>query len=384
MSASTDPQESFITAELLARIFRALPSDTVLVGGQALAVWADWYEIDRSDSILLPAVSMDADFLGRKPALYSILNAINNSRLTFENNGKVITALVGEVTIPLPGNNDEVAKVDVIHRVVGIDAEKVRERAVAVKIGEATVNVMHPLDVLQSRVENLKQIADKRTPEGVEQARLAFQVANRFIEGLAKEDARRSDGAQQQKSAPRATQAVEHVVKIATSAAGRFAVKEFGLDFLEALPGETIINPAFRLKRWPQILEQLGKKNSSPASSAVGSKECAAFITSHGLTLVSLNTAHSRYFGAVLWTNGKQAVQEIGHNSAVCHDVTEWPTVMLSGQMLDIKYDDGKVTIVEHHPAPQLQLNPDKVRKSLQREQAAEEQPSKKNVPKLR
>lgn len=251
----TAPADGYVTAEILDRIIAALPDDTVLVGGQALAVWIDWYDIDMSKSLLVAAVSQDADLLGGIPALDSILKAVNNSKQVYRNTGKEVTALVGEICIPVSPH--EVVMVDVIHRLAGMDAGKVRALAVRVQIGNNSIKVMHPLHVLESRINNLFLLKSKRTDEGYEQARLALEVAGAHILDQVRQSSRpEGDG---ERAARMSMRAVEHVVKIATSSAGRFAAKDERIDFLSALKVDEFDNEAFRTLRWPQIRQLLGR-----------------------------------------------------------------------------------------------------------------------------
>jgi len=247
MSSPIEPQEGTISPELLRRILGVLPPDTVLVGGQALAFWVDSYGIDRSDSILHGAVSRDADFLGRKPAINSILEAINGSYESFINDGSVLTALLGEVTIPV---DQEVIKVDVIHKMIGLDAEEVRSRAATVNVDGNPVLVMNPMDVLISRVENLKYLEKKMTPESIEQARLSVSVVESYIKDFIRDSYRTGNWR-------KTLNAVEAVYRIGKSSAGSFVSKEFGIDFREAIPHDLIRNDKFQKIRWPQIYQEL-------------------------------------------------------------------------------------------------------------------------------
>ena len=108
---------------------------------------------------------------------------------------------------------------------------------------------MHPLDVLQSRIENLAKIRDKQTEEGVDQALLAIDVAKSYIKAVAKEP----DG-------ERLTlKAVEYIFSVGTSSAGRKVSREFDIEFLSCIPIESVTNKEFRLQRWPQIVVELSK-----------------------------------------------------------------------------------------------------------------------------
>lgn len=61
MTAETEP-EAVLTPEDLRAILKVCTPEGVLVGGQALAFWADHYGVRRAAD-LDPAVSADADFI---------------------------------------------------------------------------------------------------------------------------------------------------------------------------------------------------------------------------------------------------------------------------------------------------------------------------------
>jgi hypothetical protein len=108
---------------------------------------------------------------------------------------------------------------------------------------------MHPLDVLKSRIENLATLQDKQTPEGITQAKLALQVANKFITAIAK-------NTDSQKSA---LKAIETIVNIAKSSAGCKCAREFGIDFFQAIPKNAIKDEQFHQIRWPRLVQELDK-----------------------------------------------------------------------------------------------------------------------------
>lgn len=251
---ATERREASFTRETLAPLLKVAGQTGVLVGGQALAVWVDYFGIAASwGTADDAAITRDTDFLGDRELVERMAKAVP-ARTLFPPR-RALTALVGQLEIPLPG--DTFLNVDVIRKVVGVDAEMIRKRAVAIEFGQAgeTIRfaVMHPVDVLRSRLANLVKVAQKRTPEGVQQLRLAIEVVRHFIARVAAE----GDGAEGQK---RALKAIEAVAKLASSAAGREARKTFAIDFIDAVPADRIKSERFRKERWPRLLVQLGGK----------------------------------------------------------------------------------------------------------------------------
>ncbi len=235
--------EVAVSQAQLAEILSSVTSGAVLVGGQALAFWVTNYDVALPKA-LVGAISDDADFLGSRDDVLAIASAVRGTP-TFASPA-VITALVGQVKIPVSAS--EFVNVDVLHRLVGVESGKVRDHAAEVTWNDVTFHVMHPLDVLQSRIENLAKLSEKQNEQGIEQARLAVQVAGRYITEIA----RYPDEGQKH-----ALRLVEQVVGVAKSSAGRRAAREFGVDFWDAIPLYAIESESFTVRRWPRMVKEL-------------------------------------------------------------------------------------------------------------------------------
>lgn len=238
-------REASFTTETLKQLLHAASEDVVLVGGQALSFWVNFYSIDLSSHNIVGAISRDADFLGERKDVKHIADGVSGKAIYPSE--REMTAIAGQVVMRLDQN--EFLNIDVIHRVVGIDAEAVRRRALQAEFDGVSFRVMHPLDVLKSRIENLATLQDKQTPEGITQAKLALQVANKFITAFAKN----TDG---QKSA---LKAIETVINIAKTSAGCKCAREFGIDFFQAIPKNAIKDEQFHQMRWPHLVKELDK-----------------------------------------------------------------------------------------------------------------------------
>ncbi len=242
-------REASFTTETLKQLLHAASADVVLVGGQALSFWVNYYAIDLSSHHIVGAISRDADFLGERKDVKHIANGVSGKAIYPSE--RVMTAIAGQVVMRLDHN--EYLNIDVIHRVVGIDANAVRKRALPAEFDGVPFRVMHPLDVLKSRIENLATLQVKQTPEGITQARLALQVANKFIAAIAGN----ADG---QKSA---LKAIEAIVNIAKSSAGCKCAREFGIDFFQAIPKNAIKDEQFHQIRWPHLVQELNKSTGN-------------------------------------------------------------------------------------------------------------------------
>jgi hypothetical protein len=238
-------QEVPISEELLKQVLASLSKDSVLVGGQALAYWVSYYGV-QLPSQMPGAISDDADILGSREDVLAIASKTHG--LSELQPQRSLSALVGHVTIPV--SETTYVNVDVLHRLVGVKSEQVREHASEVQLEEVKFRVMHPIDVLISRVENLAILSDKQNNEGVTQMRLAIMVMAQYVREVFEYP---DDGERH------AMKVIEKVVSIARTGSGRKCSRDFGISFVDALPGFLIVNPSFRKIRWPQILSELGK-----------------------------------------------------------------------------------------------------------------------------
>lgn len=239
-----------ISPELLERVLASVTPETVLVGGQALAVWVGYYGIDFARQPAIGAISDDADLLGCRDDVDSIARSVHG-RAEYPPQ-RAITALIGQVRIRLSAT--EFVNVDVIDKVVGIPADEVRERASEARLRDTVFLVMHPLDVLLSRVENLARLEAKRNPEGVEQVHLALAVARAYVTEIAGVEPGQR----------RALNAIERIVSVARSSAGRAVCRDFGISFLAAIPVDAIESPAFHAERWPRLQAELAVSGGTP------------------------------------------------------------------------------------------------------------------------
>jgi len=248
----TSRKEVSFTEAQRTRLLEIVGDKAVLVGGQALAFWMERYDIDldeatSSDSshARLVPISYDSDFLGSAECVDEVARKMGGR--TIIPRKTAITALVGSIEIDC--NDDEYLNVDVIHRIVGMKAAHVEERALDIEIGNIHCRIMHPIDVLVSRVKNYHRLKDKQNENGLMQVACAMKVAKAYIEDYASNPSIENG----QKFA---LKMMEEIVSLAKGSAGRYA-KLSGMNFLEALPAAAITLPKFHKIRWPQMQKEI-------------------------------------------------------------------------------------------------------------------------------
>lgn len=241
-------QEAELTSEEVERILRVCGSHALLVGGQALATWVVYYGIQPVGE-LSRAITMDADFIGTSDIAQALQRSLGFPWKLRKGTRDDFGGQIAKVYATVPGEG--VKQVDFLSGIVGLDTEDVRKRASHITLTDGvTVQLLHPLDVFESRLRNLDSLPSKRNAIGVAQARLAVSVVRAFIE-----DYMESGGD------PRTVrQAVKRVEKLALDAQLSRVAFTYDIDVLAAVPVERIAYPRFHEQQWPRILERLERR----------------------------------------------------------------------------------------------------------------------------
>ena len=180
MADTESDQSGVMPPGLVERVFSSAGGDVILVGGQALKFWMDRFGVCQTS--LMAAVTRDVDFFSPSPA-----DTDSVKRFAQAIRGKYViskdhrSALVGMAYVEL--DDHSVANVDVLHRVIGIESDRLQQRAVEIEDENGhQMRVMHPLDVLVSRNINLHVLQEKQTQAGHEQLKLAIEVVRCFLD----------------------------------------------------------------------------------------------------------------------------------------------------------------------------------------------------------
>lgn len=246
--ASRALREAELTAEEVERILRVCGPHALLVGGQALAAWAVYYGVQPVGE-LSRVVTMDADFIGTTDTAQQLRRSLGAPwKLrtgTLDDFGGQIAKVY--TTVPEEG----IKQIDFLSGIVGLDTEAIRKRASQLTLADGTaIQLLHPLDVLESRLRNLDALPSKRNAIGVAQARLAVSVVRAFIESF-------MDSA----GDPRTVrQAVKRIEKLALDTRLAVVAFTYKIDVLAAIPVERIAYPRFHEQQWPRILGRLERK----------------------------------------------------------------------------------------------------------------------------
>jgi hypothetical protein len=241
--------EAPLTPEDVQKILSICSPRGLLVGGQALAFWADHLQVERPLN-LVSGVTADADFIGdsvlakdlaRRLGWQIWIPALDDS-----------TPQTGKVTHRT--KSGEVKQVDFLSGVAGLNTKDLARRAVEMEVPSiGRLRLIHPIDVLDSRIQNLHLLPGKRTNAGIAQARLAVDVARAFIR---QEVATRDEKA--------GIKLLERIADIAGDIAAIRVFLLYGIDPLKAVPLEDFrTTSALHKVRWPQIIADVGEKRES-------------------------------------------------------------------------------------------------------------------------
>lgn len=254
--------EVALTREEVDEILFQCGTEALLVGGQALAVWAGYFRV-RAVGELSEIITLDADFIGNRRVAEKLRAALGWDIYfpTIDDS----TPQTAKVSTKLPGGG--VKQVDFLSAIVGLSPATVQVRAAELELRSgARVRILHPLDVLESRLRNLDILPQKRNSVGIAQAELAIAVAGKFLDLLIESGERMRT----------LLDAVKRVSQIALDPRLSRVVFDFGLDPLACVPWQRIDSPAFQTKRWPQILgraEELKRKHAERRARLLARKQ---------------------------------------------------------------------------------------------------------------
>ncbi|MGC1460123.1 MAG: hypothetical protein WA825_17735 [Steroidobacteraceae bacterium] len=233
-----------LSSDEIRQVIENCSSEAVLVGGQALAIWSEIYGVPPPAE-LASGISADVDFIGSLRAARVLGKALNKTG----GNWTLHEVTPGDFTpqaakLSLTVQDEGYKEIDFLRAIVGVDTAQARNRAVEMTLPtiSRSVKIIHPLDLLASKLHNLASLPEKRDDPGIAQARLAINVVRSFISQAHKNLKERE-----------VFPFVEEVRRIALDKKLDHVYYEYGFDVLAAVPYELFEDENFRSKRWPQI-----------------------------------------------------------------------------------------------------------------------------------
>ena len=231
------------------------PERLVLVGGQALETWGVVLDCPAPLGDGTP-LTEDADWLGSKTDakwLCDMLGAGQHELYLAKDFEEGANTGVAFIERP----DKRVLMMDFLRAIVGPTNEQVRRLAVPLSFRGITVQVLHPLLCLHSRLSNLAVIPSKRRGNGPMQAVWAVKIAGAFIQKLL------SDGDTRQ-----AIRACHKVADLAASRHGKYCYTHFEVDPLLAISDEIVktIGGQFETEDWPRTQARVLERRARTAA----------------------------------------------------------------------------------------------------------------------
>ena len=218
--------------------------ETVVVGGMAVSILAWVYGVDVPE----PCTTLDVDFLGDRLAIELSEKRLSDlgfvARKYLATPEDVGTPNSGKLAVDVSADA-EPAEIDYLFRIDGLATDEIEEKAVQVEIDGGQIRVMHPLLLLENKINNLALYPNKRDVAGIQQVRLAVGIARRYLEELS---GTRAEVGQRQMLT-----AIERIFRLAQREASCFVYLAHGIDALQAVPLKSIDSREFLDNRWPQI-----------------------------------------------------------------------------------------------------------------------------------
>lgn len=221
----------------------------VLVGGQAVIFWAHYYGVAEQCASL----TSDIDYFGQRADVEDAsLRLINFKHEVKLSSWEDSSPNSGVIFVEVPEFQKKV-RIDFLWAIQGLSGTDLRERAVTATIPGVTqpVQVLHPFMCLESKIANLGSFPLKRSPEGIEQTRLAIQVVRSLIEEMLSENRERD-----------ALKLVSRIANLSSSDASNYAYAACHADALQCIPVEKFKSNEFKNIRWPQIQAHTGDRRS--------------------------------------------------------------------------------------------------------------------------
>lgn len=218
----------------------ATTDPVLLVGGQAVNLWALYYEALTGD--LAPFVSRDVDVLGDRETLQALGKLAGAKPQIFPI--RPPTNEVGVVIVK--DSSGQSLLIEVLRYVHGVSNEELREPVYMMALGETRVRVPGPIALLQAKIANVADLAQT----GRQDSRHVAIVARLMPAYLADLQTAAAEGRMQER---KLIEFLEHLLAVITTKPARKVFEQLQLDarqLFEGLGHEKLIRlDAFLTKR---------------------------------------------------------------------------------------------------------------------------------------
>lgn len=230
-------------------VFRLLPDDAVLCGGQAVAFWAWRYS-------LAEIVSKDVDFMGDRAMVFRLAKLQNGS--TYFPHPYEMTSFCGRATFFHLGRTLEV---EFLHSIPGL-SDDVEEISVKVQSpGGIEFRVLDPISLCQSKLHNLRHF-DQTHRNDLSHLRTSMRAAALWLGGLFPQEP------------ATALISINSWFRTVRVRGALRTIANSGIDWTSAIPVAEIAQlkdsspkaEAFLSQQWPRMTESIRQRAAELAS----------------------------------------------------------------------------------------------------------------------
>ena len=202
----------------------------IIVGGYALEFYANRYGVGIDSEH--PAATRDLDMLGSSldaQQLQELLSYTFDSKILVDKNdhGSPNTAVI---SIHLDGEEEPLI-IDYLAFMEGLKSKEVKARAIEFELPSSSGNdaykivVMHPLDVLVSRIVNIVRLPSKQHSRALAQVDLAIEMIRAWFSKV-----------EAAKQVTVSQEAAREINEFAQSKDGKIALSKYGKNVILAIP----------------------------------------------------------------------------------------------------------------------------------------------------
>ncbi len=167
-------------------ILQNVPAKCVLIGGQAVAWWAEKYAITTPEGNFVDATSKDIDFWGKHADLFRFANSLKKT--PYLPNKREMTFLIGAIEVNAAGKK---TALELLHRVPGLDTQDSEAVAVpeAMTRGGKEALILTPVSLVLTKLYNLRHFSQEDRHDLLH-LQISLMTSRAFISEVVLRDAR--------------------------------------------------------------------------------------------------------------------------------------------------------------------------------------------------
>lgn len=199
----------------------SITDGTILVGGQAVNLWAVIFDIRTASPFLTRDIDLvggqsDAELANRQIKLPHKLY------LASQDDASINSAVI-EVMFP---GDEKTRPIDYLMTLYGLDRDKIEASAIEVEFNSIKIRVIHPILLMHSKICNLS-LQGKQNAEALEQTLLTIQIVREFFK-----DALEGNDV----SVRQMLKLFKYIINISKGEHGVFAYNKFNIDAISSIP----------------------------------------------------------------------------------------------------------------------------------------------------